>query len=758
MQNDKSAFKGIIGRTVKESTPWWPEINKPEKGSPNVLYIVLDDIGFGQLGCYGSEIHTPNIDNLAAGGLRYTNWRTTALCSPTRSCLLNGRNHHSNGMAAITEAATGFPGYNGRIPKANGFISEILKDKGFNTFALGKWHLGPAEETTMAGPFDGWPLGRGFERYYGFLGGETNQWDPDLVYDNHMIDPPYRPEEGYHLSKDLADKTIQFIKDSHVVTPEKPFFTYLAFGAGHAPHHAPKEYIERYKGKFDKGWDKMREDVLEAQKAMGIMPHHVELPPRNPGVKAWDELSEDEKKLFARMQEVFAAFVTHCDEQIGRVIDFLKETGKYENTLIVLVSDNGASGEGGPNGSVNENIFFNMFEDSLEENLKMIDKIGGPETFNHYPMGWTMAGNTPFKMWKRFTYEGGVADPCIFHWPAGIKDKGGIRNQFHHATDIVPTLLEVLNIKAPEYINGHHQSPIEGVSMAYSFENPDAKTQKDVQYFEMIGTRAIWYDGWKAVTTHQPGASTSDFENDTWELYHVDEDPNELHDLAEKHPKILKQMIERWWVEAGKYKVLPLDDRQQERLAERKPQYNSEMKRYIYYPGIAPIPESAAPDTKNISHSITADLIIPDSSAEGVILSQGSIFGGFSLYTKGGKLIYYYGLSGKGNYRMESDIDLPTGEVTVSYHFEKTGDNKGIGRIFIGNEQAGEIEMPHTIPIAYSLAGEGLCCGRDPGAPVSPDYAPPFEFTGTIKRVVIDLEGEKEPDHKKQFKAAMARD
>lgn len=758
MEHSNNIFKGTIGRTVKESTPWWPEFVKPEKGSPNVLYIVIDDIGFGHLGCYGSQIHTPNIDSLAAGGLRFTNWRTTALCSPTRSCLLTGRNHHSNGMGSITETATGYPGYNARIPKANGFISEILKEKGFNTFALGKWHLTPPEEATMAGPFDRWPLGRGFERYYGFLGGETNQWDPDLVYDNHLIDPPYTPEQGYHLSKDLTDKAIQFIKDAHVVAPEKPFMMYLAYGAGHAPHHVPKEYADRYKGKFDKGWDRLREEVLAAQKELGIIPEHVELPPRNPGVEPWDNLSEDRKRLYARMQEVFAGFVTHTDEQIGRVIDFLKEIGEFKNTLIVLVSDNGASAEGGPSGSVNENIFFNKLEDKLEENLKMLDEIGSPKTYNHYPTGWAMAGNTPFKMWKRYTFEGGVADPCIFHWPARIKDAGGIRRQFHHATDIVPTILDLLNIEPPAAINGITQTPIEGVSMAYTFDNPNAPSRKEVQYFEMLGTRAIWYKGWKAVTTHEPGASTSDFENDTWELYHLDSDPNELRNVAHEHPQLLRQMIERWWVEAGKYKVLPLDDRQQERLAEPKPKYIPERKKYVYYPGMAPVPEHAAADTKNISHRIIADLVIPEHGAEGVILAQGSTFGGFSLYVKYNRLIYHYELFGKGSYHLVSDRDIPKGEVSVSFEFEKTGEYQGTGRLYFWLEKVAEIHMPKTIPIAYSLAGEGMCCGRDSGAPVSAEYSSPFTFTGVIKKVTVEIEGEKKREREHELAMVLERE
>lgn len=755
MEINESIFRGIIGRTVKESHAWWPEFEKPPKGSPNVLFIVLDDVGFGHLGCYGSDIYTPNINSLAAEGLRYTNWKTTALCSPTRSCLLTGRNHHSNGMACITEATTGYPGYNGVIPKSNGFISEILKENGFNTFALGKWHLTPADEISMAGPFERWPLGRGFERYYGFLGGEANQWHPGLVYDNHFMSPPYSPEEGYHLSKDLSDKAIQFIKDAHVVDPEKPFFMYLAYGACHAPHHVPREYIDRYKGKFDKGWDKTREEVLSAQKILGLVPEDTCLPPRNPGVDPWEELSEDQRRLYARMQEVFAATLTYTDEQIGRVLAFMKEIDELDNTLVILVSDNGASAEGGAFGSVNENNFFNMLPDDLRENLKMVDEIGSPRTYNHYPIGWAMAGNTPFKMWKRYTYEGGVAAPCIFHWPAKISDKGGIRHQFHHAIDIVPTILELLKIEAPTVIKGIAQSPVEGVSMAYTLDHPREQTRKEIQYFEMLGTRAIWYKGWKAVTTHEPGASAFDFENDTWELYDLDKDPNEIHNLAAEYPDMLKQMIERWWMEAGKYKVLPLDDRQHGRLVDLKPRNTPE--RYIYYPDMAPVPENVAADIKNVSHRIVADLQISEQGAEGVILSQGSTFGGFSLYIKNKRLIYHY-TSGKDTYHLVSDKEIPIGEVSVSFEFEKTGRYRGIGRLYFWLQKTGEIEMPQTIPIVYSLTGEGLCCGRDIGATVSQEYDSPFAFTGKIKQVTVAIEGVKRKEKKQRFAMSLARE
>ena len=473
-----TAFAGTIGRTVEESSPAWPEPIRSRDGAPNVLFVVLDDTGFAQLGCYGSPINTPNIDRLADNGIRYNNMHTTALCSPTRTCILTGRNHHSNGMACITEASTGYPGSNGNIPFENGFLSEMLLEHGYNTYAIGKWHLTPADQISAAGPYDRWPLGRGFERYYGFLGGETHQYFPELVYDNHSVEPPAGPDEGYHVTEDLVDKAISFISDSKQVAPDKPFFMYFCTGAMHAPHHVTREWSDKYAGAFDDGWDAYREVAFAKQKELGIVPPDAELSRHDPDVPDWGSLSDDERRLYSRMMEVFAGFLEHTDHHIGRLLDHLEQLGELDNTIVMLISDNGASSEGGPQGSVNENLFFNNVPESLEENLAAIDELGGPNTFNHYAWGWTFAGNTPFRRWKRETYRGGISDPFIVHWPDGISAKGVVREQYAHAIDMVPTILEAAGIDPPHSLKGVTQSPIEGRSFAHTFDDASAPSNR----------------------------------------------------------------------------------------------------------------------------------------------------------------------------------------------------------------------------------------------------------------------------------------
>ena len=470
-----AAFSGEIGRTVDESSPAWPRPVRAVPGAPNVLTVVLDDTGFGQLGCYGSPIETPTFDALAAGGLRYSNMHTTALCSPSRSCLLTGRNHHSNGMAAITELASGYPGYNGVVPFENGFLSEMLLGHGYSTFMVGKWHLTPSHQETAAGPYDRWPLARGFERFYGFLGGDTSQWYPDLVYDNHQVDPPATPEQGYHLTEDLVDRFIRFVADAKQVDPDKPFYLHLCFGATHAPHHVPQQWADRYAGRFDDGWDAYRETVFARQKELGIVPDGAELSRHDPDVPDWDALPADARRLFSRMMEVFAGFLSHTDHHLGRLLDFLREQGQLDNTIIMVVSDNGASAEGGPTGTTNEAQFFNNAQEPMEESLASIDEIGGPAHFNHYPWGWTWAGNTPFRRWKRETYRGGASDPFIISWPDGIEARGEIRTQYAHIIDMVPTVLELLGLEPPTTIRGVTQSPLQGVSFAHTLDHAGAR-------------------------------------------------------------------------------------------------------------------------------------------------------------------------------------------------------------------------------------------------------------------------------------------
>ena len=757
-------FPGRIWRTVDESEPAWPAPLRAKEGAPNVLFIVLDDTGFGQLGCYGSPIETPNLDRLAQNGLRYNNMHTTALCSPTRSCILTGRNHHSNAMAGITEISTGFPGYNGNIPFENGFLSETLLQHGYNTYALGKWHLTPTEQNSAAGPYDRWPLGRGFERYYGFLGGETNQYYPELVYDNHQVQPPSTPEEGYHLTPDLVDKAIQFIADGKQIAPQKPFFMYFCPGAAHAPHHVPREWADKYKGKFDDGWEAYREKTFQRQKKMGIAPADAELSRHDPDVKPWDKCSAEEKKLYARMMEIFAGFLAHTDYHIGRLLDFIEKIGELDNTLVMVISDNGASAEGGPTGSVNENRFFNNVPDSLEANLKALDKLGGPETYNHYAWGWTWAGNTPFRRWKRETYRGGTSDPFIVHWPKGIRSRGEVRSHYGHAIDMVPTVLEALGIEPPDDVRGVTQSPIEGVSMYSSFDNARAPEKHHTQYFEMFGHRSLYHDGWRAVCPW-PGPSfaeagktfgaplsaetLTELDAQGWELYYVAKDFAENHNVAGENRAKLIEMIAAWYVEAGKYGVLPIDSRGTLRFADERPKIAEDRVHYTYYPDTQSVGGDAAVSVLNRSHSITADVEIPVKGAEGVLFCHGGSDGGYSFYAQNNKLNYVHNYVQKDYYYVRSEEPLPGGRHKVRFEFEATGEpdltrgkgSSGRGQLFIDDKPVGSADIPVTIPISVGLAS-GVNVGVNSGSPVTPEYHPPFSFTGKIHSVTVDISGE----------------
>ena len=547
-----------LGRTMVESDPFWPTEPTPPAGTPNVVYCVFDDVGFSDFGCYGSEIDTPNIDRLAAGGLRYTNFHTTALCSPTRASLLTGRNHHAVGMGTLANYDLGFDGYRGSISRSAALLPEILREAGWNSFAVGKWHLTPMHHTGPAGPFYQWPTQRGFDRFYGFMDGAMNHWEPFVTEDNHHVAAPDTP--GYHLSTDIIDRAIRMVSDQQSVAPEKPFFLYLAFGAGHSPHHVPKVMIDDYVAVFEKGWDATRTERLERQKAMGLVAESTELPPRNPGVPVWDELSEGEQRLFVRFQAAFAAMVTHTDREIGRLIDTLEQIGALTNTIFVVMSDNGASQEGSQAGTLHQGRYFERAPMTLEQSIDLVDEIGETQWFNNYPLGWAMAGNTPCKFYKQNTHGGGVRDPLIIHWPDGLPDDaaGTIRHQFHHVSDLTPTVLDVLRMPLPATVNGVEQMALHGTPMTYTFADADAPTRKPVQYFEMLGHRGIVAGGWKAVTVHDPRALLDD---DTWELYHLDEDFAELHDLADSEPAILNGLVEQWWGQAAANRVLPVDER-----------------------------------------------------------------------------------------------------------------------------------------------------------------------------------------------------
>lgn len=745
----KENFRGDIKLDVRDSkADWGPYTPKSApQGSPNILFVLYDDTGMASWSPYGGAINMPTMDKLAKNGLTYTQWHTTALCSPTRAALLTGRNHHLTGNAAITEGANGFPGAHGRIPEQCATIGQVLQDNGWSTFWIGKNHNVPEQDVSSGGSRKQWPLAMGFDRFYGFLGGETNQWYPDLVEDNHFIEAPYGPEKGYHLSKDLADKALQYIQDQKATNPSKPWFMWFCPGANHAPHQAPEDYIAKYKGKFDGGYDAYRKWVLPRMIERGILPKGTELTPFNPlppnisspadYVRPWNELNADEKKLFARMAEVYAGFSEYTDAQVGRIIDYLEQTGQLENTVVIYAADNGASGEGSPNGSVNENKFFNGYPDELSENMKFINELGGVNTYQHFPTGWAAAFSAPFKMFKRYSeYAGGTCDPLVISWPKGIKARGEVRNQYHHATDIVPTILDICGLEMPKVYRGTPQYPMSGVSMRYTFDaKPDAPTQKKRQYYAMLGSRAIWEDGWKAVALHAPLTSKGNFDKDEWELYHVDKDRAEAVNLAKKHPEKLKALIDTWFEEADKNLVLPLDDRTAvEQLGIERPSEEVPRDRYIYYPGTAPVPEGVAVNVRGRSYKILADVEIEEASCHGVIFAHGSRFGGHTLFIKDRKLHYVYNFLGiQPEQHYMSDVLTP-GKYILGMEFikESTGKNgESIGRmkLYVNDRVVAEGPM-RTQPGKFTLSGDGLCVGYDSGDAVSKEYKTPGEFEG----------------------------
>ncbi|MEY2472392.1 MAG: hypothetical protein QOK28_1721 [Actinomycetota bacterium] len=743
-------FEGKVGRYLSESEAWWPPIHEPREGSPNVVVVLLDDVGYAQFGCYGSDIATPTFDRLAANGLRYSNFHTTALCSPTRACLLSGRNHHSNGMGRIVEVAAGFPGYNATIPKENGFLSEILLDAGYATFCVGKWHLAPATEMTMGSPRDKWPLGRGFERFYGFMGGETDQYHPDLVHDNHSIEPPATPEDGYHLTEDLADHALLYMKDLRAVHPDKPFLLWFAPGACHAPHQAPRDFIDRYRGQFDDGWDAWRDRVFQRQLDSGLLPAGTELSERPSWVQPWDTLSADEKTLYARMMEVYAGFLTHTDAQVARIVDFVESTGELDNTIFIVMSDNGASAEGGARGSFNESYFFNFVPESMDENLARIDLLGGPNAFNHYPWGWAWAGNTPLKRFKRDTHEGGVADPLIVHWPARLGRTGETRHQYVHAIDVMPTLLEWLDIAAPATINGIDQSPIEGTSFAGSESHV-------TQYYEMLGSRALYHDGWKAVVYH-PGVFTvydgtdvtKPFDEDVWELYHVAVDFAEVHDCAASEPEKLEEMKALWWTEAEKYQVLPLNNQPVVGHDRRFRRHQ-----YVFYPGIGPMSEDVAPNLKGRAHTIQVELDVPASpdDVDGIVVAHGSLSGGYALYLKDRRLHYAYNFVGTETTTVSASVELPPGKSVAVMTSAPNGFGGADVALRYGDVPVGEGTVPRTTPVTYGMSP--FCVGYQGQAPITPALTGRAPVSpDVVTRVVIDVLKKERPVNRERVDLA----
>ncbi|NRA04535.1 MAG: arylsulfatase [Myxococcales bacterium] len=749
------SFGGKIGRTVGESVPWWPEEPTPPAGSPNVVILLFDDTGFSHLGCYGSSIETPQIDRLAAAGLRFTNFHTTALCSPTRACLLTGRNHHAVGMRAVSNFDTGFPNMRGYLPQSAGTLAEILRARGYATLATGKWHLAPMEQCSAAGPFNHWPLQRGFERYYGFLQGETDQFYPELTRDNTHIDPPAGPEDGYHVTEDIIERSIGMIRDQKSLRPEQPFFLYCGFGATHAPHQAPPEYLAKYRGRFDAGWDASREATFAHQQELGIVPPGTELAPRNPGVKPWDELSDDERAFAARLQEAFAAFLDHTDAQIGRLIEFLRELGQLDNTLLILLSDNGASQEGGPTGVFDEFRYFNGIPEDVSRAVERLDDVGGPDSHTNYPWGWAMAGNTPLKRYKQNTHGGGVRDPLIVHWPARIRDAGGIRTQFHHVIDIAPSVLEAIGLEAPAELSGLTQLPMAGTSLVYTFDAAGEPTRKQTQYFEMFGHRGIWHEGWKAVAFHQSGSS---FDEDQWELYHLDEDFSECRDLAEAEPEKLREMIDRWWVEAGEYGVLPLDDRSWELFrGSRRPGTIRSRREFTYYPPISHVPADASPPLGNRSWILRAE-IERQAQDQGVLAAIGTRNCGLSFYVKDRRLVFDYNWFHEHT-RVVSKRELPAGASEVAVHFMRR-DEKAEATLVIDGEECGAVPIPRILRM---ISSTGLDVGRDGLSGVTDDYAAPFPFSGKIAKVVFELvslrsPGEQRAEQELEAKVQLSRE
>lgn len=743
-------FQGVIGDDWRTSTPWWPPEPTPPEGAPNVVMIVLDDVGFAQLGCYGSDLRTPRIDGLAHAGVRLSNFHTTALCSPTRSCLLTGRNHHRNGLARVADLAVGFPGYNAEIPIENGFLSQILQANGYATYAVGKWHLSPDNDTHMASSRRSWPLGRGFERWYGFHGGETHQFVPSLYCDNHSIVPPRGIDEGYHLTEDLADQAIRMLADLRSVDPAKRFFLYFATGACHAPHQAPAAWLEAERGRFDAGWDAWREATFARQQSLGILPPGAQLSPRPPWVPAWEDLDDDVRQVAARFMECFAAFLAHTDAQIGRVLDFLEETGDADDTLVVLVSDNGASSEGGRDGSLNDARAYNFDFASRAELHDRIDEIGTPASHNNYPWGWTMAGNTPFKRWKREVHEGGVADPCIFWWPGRVDDVGAVRHQYAHAVDVPTTILALCGIEAPEMLDHVPQSRLDGVSFASALgtDGAAAPAPRTTQYYEMFGSRAIYHDGWKAVA-FKPIAPLYDdgldpnapFSDDRWELYHVAADPSELHDLADDRPGKVDEMVETWWVEARRNQVLPLDNRVLHAIAYPRPDARPERDEATFWPQTSQVPESVAPKVKNRWHRISAEVTVPDDAGvpEGVLLAQGTVLGGFSLHLLDGRLRYVHNLYGTRRDVVTAPDVLGAGRHTLIMCFEPRPEGGGAVTLSVDGTDVASGVVEKFTPTKFSGTGAGLTCGWEHGPAVGEGYTAPFPCTARLERVHLEI-------------------
>jgi arylsulfatase len=743
-------FRGVIGRTYKDSKPDKIPITRAPEGAPNVLIVLIDDCGFGQWGTFGGQIPTPNLDRLAQKGLSFTRFHTTALCSPTRAALLTGRNHHSVASGVITELGCGFPGYSGQIPKTTAMVSEILRQNGYSTAFFGKNHNIADWETSVSGPYDRWPCSQGFDHFFGFVGGEANQWAPALYRDSTPVEleVPKGREYDYTLNEALADEVIDYIHKQKSVTPDRPFFIYYAPGATHAPHHVPKAWIEKFKGQFSQGWDKYREETFARQLKVGLIPPDTKLTPRPAEIPAWDSLTAEKKRVAERLMEAFAAYTAQTDFEVGRVLETLGEVGQRENTLVIWeIGDNGSSMEGTLNGVFNEMSSLNGSPEDPGYILEHLEEIGGPTSYNHIPVGWAWAMNTPFQWGKQVaSHFGGTRNPVVISWPKRIKDNGGVRSQFHHVIDLAPTILEAAGVPEPYEVNGVPQKPIEGTSMLYAFDDAKAPEQRKTQYFEMFGNRAIYHSGWIAACRHGrlpwENAGSFDFDHDTWELYKIDDDFSEYTDLSAKYPEKLRELQEIFWIEAMKYNVLPLDDR----FAERgdpslRPSLIEGRSEFTYYPGAVRIPESSAPNVKNKSHTIAASVEMPKEDGDGVLVAAGGVVGGYALFIKDRKPTYEYNWFSQHRYKVTSSEALPPGPVTIRVEFDYDGGGVGKGgavTLFVNDKKVGEGRVERTVPARYS-ADETFDVGMDTGSPVSMEYASPNRFTGKLKKVEITL-------------------
>ena len=758
-------FNGKIGRTVKDSIPDFPKGLEAPKGAPNVLLIMTDDVGFGASSTFGGPIQTPTFQRLADSGLRYNMYHTTALCSPTRAALITGRNHHTNASGVITEFATGFPGYNSLVPKSSGSVGEVLRENGYNTSWFGKMHNVPDWMSSQAGPFDLWPSGLGFEYFYGFIGGDSDQWHPAL-YENTRPIEPYLGNPNYILDHDLADKAIAWMQMQHALAPNKPWLLYYATGTAHAPHHAPKEWIAKYKGQFDQGWDKVREETLARQIKLGVVPANTQLTKRPEKIPAWDSLSDDQKRLYAHMMEVYAGALSYADNQIGRLVDAVEQSGQLDNTLVIfLMGDNGASAEGSLQGTTNEvATAANGVQESLPYLLSMMDELGGPKTYNHYPVGWAHAMDSPMQWTKQVaSHFGGTRNGMVISWPARIRDKGGLRSQFCHVIDIVPTIYEAAGISPPTVVDGAEQKPLEGVSLVYTFDSPKAPTRHTSQYFELVGNRAMYKDGWIASTTplRLPWVTVGQEPNPDdfkWELYNINEDFSQANDLAAKNPDKLKELQAAFDVEAKKYNVYPLDSSFASRADPAiRPSLTRGRSEFTYYPGMVRIPEGSAPDFKNKSWTIAAEVTIPANGASGVLATTGGRFGGWALLMRDNKPQFAYAYSNQPDHKyvITSDQPIPAGNHLIRVKFDYDGGGIGkaaTGTLLVDEKQVAQGRIPQTIGVRFSL-DETFDVGEDTGTPVLEDYADkmPFAFTGTLKKFVVVLQPEKLSEEEKKL-------